>query len=160
MKYFVKIVKSSIKPNPNAGSSTTIVRESQETTFKYTGKDLPGYLIEGKNCVTVAWNTAANMRELILNDHSLVEKLLHQKGVYDLKTDYNNIKLNHEPLPRYNYVYHNTIIDCYYCEKTITRKELKIDSINDGYSDTICPRCGAWDCCELEYEDINTIKIN
>ena len=25
-----------------------------------------------------------------------------------------------------------------------------------AYSDKVCPICGAWDCCEIEYEKIDS----
>jgi hypothetical protein len=65
----------------------------------------------------------------------------------------------HYPIPPYSYKHAPTDVTCSTCGKTFKHAELKSDSYYDGeddiYSNTICPVCGAWGCCEVEFERIN-----
>jgi hypothetical protein len=63
-------------------------------------------------------------------------------------------------VPRYK----PTMIHCSECHEEFLHTELLKDSAiwNEGEyekpvsSDTVCPRCGAWDCCELEFERLHS----
>lgn len=58
--------------------------------------------------------------------------------------------------------YKPTQVECCECHKEFLHTELTKDKAvwGDGdyqrnvESDTVCPRCGAWDCCELEFEQL------
>jgi len=51
----------------------------------------------------------------------------------------------------------NPILTCDNCGGRFKRNELQSDCMDSGdgdeiFSDTICPLCGEWNCCELEFE--------
>lgn len=65
----------------------------------------------------------------------------------------------HEPEPEYFYEYENIEIKCKVCKNKFTLYELESDCIisEDGdkiCSDTVCPICGSFNCCDIEYEKI------
>lgn len=69
------------------------------------------------------------------------------------------IKYAHHPVysispePQFLYIYpEEYYINCSYCNERFNYKDLLDDSDLDYYSTEICPKCGAWDCCKLEFE--------
>lgn len=51
--------------------------------------------------------------------------------------------------------YEDTSVTCENCGASFPYKELKADAIGGGdemWSNAICPKCGHWDCCEVEFE--------
>jgi len=65
----------------------------------------------------------------------------------------NRIKLM-KPEPEYVVEYQDTEVQCENCSSKFDWTELESDSTDDYYSSsTICPN-GAWDCCELEFENL------
>lgn len=59
-------------------------------------------------------------------------------------------------IPKYNFVYEPTFVKCEECNATFSHEYLESDvaDCGDNYSSQVCPVCGEWDCCEIEYEDI------
>lgn len=61
------------------------------------------------------------------------------------------------------YSYEPTMVQCDECHDEFIHTELKKESGLWGEgdyekaveSDTVCPKCGAWDCCELEFESVD-----
>lgn len=68
------------------------------------------------------------------------------------------------PAPRYIYEYLTTEVQCEYCKAKFSYKDLKADYVycddnqDEIWSNQICPTCGAFDCCEIEYERIDKAK--
>lgn len=60
-----------------------------------------------------------------------------------------------EPQPEWLYEYLPTEVECNYCGATFDHSELQSDSCD--YSERICPECGSWDCCDIEFESIDDI---
>lgn len=60
------------------------------------------------------------------------------------------------PEPSFIYQYDDCDVECESCGEKFSWKELKSedDEWYDGYSysDTICPHCGEWDCCKVEFQ--------
>jgi hypothetical protein len=52
--------------------------------------------------------------------------------------------------------YEPTFVTCTECGSMFSHEYLESDEANrgDNYSSEVCPVCGEWDCCEVEYEDI------
>jgi len=54
-----------------------------------------------------------------------------------------------------------TEIECSECKEKFLHTELESDAMGCGddefWSDAVCPKCGYFDCCEIEYEDIKSI---
>lgn len=65
-----------------------------------------------------------------------------------------------ERQPRFNYTYEELLLKCSECGKEFSNKDLESfsDEDCDGnyyFNDRICPKCGTWDCCEIEYEKLS-----
>lgn len=63
------------------------------------------------------------------------------------------------PAPKYLFEYNPTLVKCESCNIWFEHTKLKSDSNEDSdynyyFSDTVCPYCGEWDCCQIEYEKI------
>ncbi len=63
------------------------------------------------------------------------------------------------PEPKWLYKYTPTVIECKNCKKFIIHTELESDSFDydGGYSNRVCPECGEWDCCDIEFEKITDV---
>lgn len=53
--------------------------------------------------------------------------------------------------------YNPTLVKCESCNVWFEHTKLKSDSNEDSdysyyFSNTVCPYCGDWDCCQIEYE--------
>lgn len=157
-KYLIKINPDSIKENKNAGETTTHIRMGKTISFK--AKTLPDDFIDGKNCAIFEWEEIDGIKTNIegeIFDEHLVDKCVNErrKGI-SINIEVNNTAINHFPIPAYSFKYENTKIKCNECGEEIMTNDLKSDESGDGeyYSDRICPKCGMFDCCDLEYEKI------
>lgn len=65
-----------------------------------------------------------------------------------------------EPASPYLYEYMPIKVTCVHCNESFLHDELESEaSVFDtgDYTSTKCPKCGHWDCCEIEYEKINLL---
>ena len=62
---------------------------------------------------------------------------------------------NHLPIPRFSYSYIPTTVICNNCSEAFLHTELEGDCGVEMWSNEICPRCGAWDCCNIKFERPN-----
>jgi hypothetical protein len=62
----------------------------------------------------------------------------------------------HFPIPPYSYDHVAVEVECDECGERFPHGDLISDESDDGedYCTTICPRCGAWGCCELDMEQL------
>jgi len=161
----IRIDRKSIKVNKNAGSRMSHVAGPREVTFDCEG-ELPKELVDGKNCHIVSWQDRNGKRfwthGYIIDAET--EKLLWDKIAekkltgFNLKMERNLQAIYHPPISKYSFKYKDKKLICGECKGKITYSTLQSDSRGFGdYSDTICPICGAWDCVQLEFENINTI---
>lgn len=64
-----------------------------------------------------------------------------------------------EPEPDYLFEYAHTNVQCCHCKAVFDYYLLESDCSTDIdeeiYSDTICPECLGWNCCELEFEEFD-----
>jgi len=161
MKYFIKIILSSIEKNKDAGATTTFVQGPIKVLFKTTL--LPEYFIDGENCIITEYeveNAVKTNYSGLITSNELMKRMAKEKPddmIIEVSNDVQRI--DHQPIPKYSYEYENIKVRCASCGKKMYSDELESDCYDDGYSDTICPKCGAWDCCELEYEKIDDVII-
>lgn len=61
----------------------------------------------------------------------------------------------------WTFSYENTPVQCRECSAVFGFQQLERADIEDEYdydsSDEVCPKCGLWGCCDLDYEDINDV---
>jgi len=139
MKYFVKINIKSIKRNPNAGS---------------TSSKLPTY-----SSVTLTLQSNGIVE---LSDIKKIKKLCEKTGfILTYEMENNFIDVTHLPEPDYFYKHSGMKIQCEYCKAEFDASELESDCSDciDFHisSDTICPKCKKWDCCEIECQTIESL---
>ena len=60
------------------------------------------------------------------------------------------------PDPSHFFDYVPTSVRCEDCQAEFAHTELLSDGDDDRYSDTVCPKCGSWGCCEVEFERLAT----
>ena len=68
------------------------------------------------------------------------------------------------PEPSYLFAYEEAIVKCEECGAEFVHDEFESDYMPDGvgdeiWSNRICPKCGYWDCCETEYENLTNEMI-
>lgn len=162
MKQLIKIDKTSIIKNKNAGDRSTVIKGNQHITFSGSG-EIPNQLIDDDNFH-------------ITNIEYENDDVIHYSGVIDyfddniyfkLKEDKINIKVNinisnniihHEPISKYKYRFDdNTVITCDYCGEELTYGQLLEFDSDDYYNDKVCPHCGEHDCVQLRFEKIENV---
>jgi hypothetical protein len=65
------------------------------------------------------------------------------------------------PLGRFLFEHQDIELSCEDCEAKFKYSELQSDSSfdDDLYCETICPRCGAWFCCEPVLERLSSAEL-
>lgn len=160
MKTLVKIIRSSIKKNPDAGKTATRIYGPREITFEIKG-EIPEYLKDEENCVVTTWSDNPKWCKGLLYNDDLVERLLSEKKSFITINDNKNIStVSHAPEPQYLYSYENTQIECNNCHNKIHVKEIIQDCNDDGCYDE-CPICSHVDTFRYRHENIeDVIKEN
>lgn len=158
MKYFVTI--KSKKDNPNAGE-TKYVLPGQTITTIISSQELN---IEGMKLIGLNKNKYTYQG---LHSDKLYSELANyisdnQNFSIEISTSYNQQILHSlSPQPKYIVEYEDIIVECDECNEKFKISELEYDYITmitpddecvEVESNKICPKCGHWDCCELEYE--------
>ena len=157
----VKIDIATIKQNKDYGSRQTTINTGKTITFK--ANVLPNHFKNGENCVITSWQETdgakSEINGYIISD-DLIQKCFKDKteGVEILIENHLHT-IYHEPIPKYSFKYENTEVICSNCGKKIMTDDLVSEESADGeyYSDAICPKCGAVDCCDLVYQNIDDI---
>lgn len=53
------------------------------------------------------------------------------------------------------YQYENIELKCSNCKKPVKFNDLESEEELDGsFSCRVCPKCGKWECCDLDFENI------
>ncbi len=88
-----------------------------------------------------------------------IQKLLDSKIEFKSSTYQDTQQIySLSPEPLYLYEYDKTFeVECDICKQKFPWTELESDCVYDEdgyemYNDTICPYCGAWSCCILEFQ--------
>ena len=160
-KTLIKIDRSTIRRNPDAGRTEwTVAGPSRATvrtagiTYESAGElTLHDHAIEGDFIVTESLNGAAipgTTEHKQFTHGSAGVTIRIQRDVETIRTA--------RPAPTWLYQYEPTPVTCRNCGQTFPASELEQDSFFNGEDDipvyNICPRCQAPECCEVEYEKI------
>jgi Zn finger protein HypA/HybF involved in hydrogenase expression len=64
------------------------------------------------------------------------------------------------PEPAFFFSYIDTNVTCEGCGDVFSYKELKsdVDAEDENYNTCICPKCGKWDCCDIESETLKEVS--
>ena len=164
----IKIDRKSIRKNPNVGRTQQKVAGARNTTFTCKG-ELPVYMKDEDSIIITEWSIGDGVKEYkgIITDESIIEKiyndeLFKENGkniTIETSQDWNTVTF--PPEPKYFYKYKNTKVKCKECKHKFMSNEFKEFDWDDNYSYTItgCPKCENWDCCNIEYEKIEDVKI-
>ena len=160
--YFIKIDRKSIKENENAGQTQTILQGRKTISFKINY--LPDYFKDGVNCFITSWEEIngikTKFRGEIIRDE-LLNRCFEEKLDINISVHVEPIFINHFPIPKYSFSYENTKVKCRRCKSKIMSNDLvsDVDTFDENYSTTICPICGKFYSCKLEYEKIEDIML-
>lgn len=171
MKFFIPIDPNSVKKNPRAGSTRTRVQGNDwiewscrapsvevarsldnANNFSFTGHtgssaftfDVSGFYFDGAD-----------------DEHAKkITAYLESNGCSDITLIFKDGSrlVNHFPEPAWFYSYAPTEVQCQECEAKFLHTDFSSDSSgDDAYSNTICPLCGEWDCCDVEFEQLSCV---
>lgn len=175
--YLIKINRKTLKANEDAGQTkvfdyisstgTITVRvkhdslEADDDRIKMVSRQTSMSSKEKTVYSTTYFVGAMSFKEL----HELADKLKKRFGKHFSFVFENQFQeLNFmRPIPPYSFEYRRTKVKCSYCDSSFTHDKLKSDSMEDddhySHSDKICPVCGEWECCQLEYESLEGILL-
>jgi len=165
MKYLIKINLKTIKKNKDFGNYQSIIPTNKTIKFEFEGtSNLPDYFKPDNNCIIVESikkfeiKVSYLIKGYIISE-DLLKKCIDEKLNINLELNQNYITVDHFPIPEYSYKYINTLLVCNNCNNKIKSDDLKSDEFYDYYSDKVCPKCGAFDCCDITYESIENALI-
>lgn len=170
----IKIDRKSIKVNPRAGKTSTVVPGPIQVTLTFQG-EIPDWLNE-VDYVIESWEEAyadddldiglpvVTRREpykkynvqLINHDEAITTQIYeYSKETGKVSIDYfrEHHTYHHRPEPKYFYKYQNNTVTCCECG----HKEKYFNLIQQDV-ETMCPECFELDGMRYRHEDINDVK--
>lgn len=151
----IRIDRSTFKRNPSAGNTTSTFATGL-TDMRGTYEDESGhYELVG-----------SNFRLLVVEAHYTGPSKFtvgqeYEPSAFDpsrlsIETTRDVQTVHHRPEPDWLYEYEPTHVTCNECGATFPHHELTSDCQWTGDEEicsfTVCPKCDAWECCEVEYE--------
>jgi len=166
MKTLIKIIRKSIKRNPDAGRTSWHVNTGREAKFTFSGDKLPEWLKDEnvfiKSQESNYYDSYVVIHGIIINPDILPELFKDiQEKKYNLNIEIkNNIHEVHTktPAPEYLYKYKNTKVECKECKSMVPVNEIEEDEIYDMMVQ-ICPKCHKFDTFNFEYERIEDVNL-
>jgi hypothetical protein len=170
----IRIDRRTVRRNPDAGRQEYIRRTGSTTTLKYwmrashtqaAPEGLHVYVQRAVGAEDQPLRVYIEASGRLSNQGGRAleawRKNLERNGghVEDCTTEFHYERLRSlEPEGRWLYTYENPILICNMCGDGFHRIALRADACNYGvdevWSNTICPLCGAWDCVDLEFEQL------
>lgn len=172
----IKIDRSSIRKNKDAGSTLTYVPTRWSSSFDYKGKIKP--IVDGQEeWFAIESNLLRHGVDYVLTDiHNVDQNLLGEvSGQFIKPFDFNVIKkiggfsniletrelakIQHRPIQQYSFRYEDVELTCLSCKKPTLKSQIEnyIDE-ESGDSYDLCPNCLSLDSFEpVEFEEIDTV---
>lgn len=167
----VKIDRSTIRKNPNAGRTETMISEGLQFFFVFVGTKEPKWIKKDGVYVTGVNYQGSDLVNQIMTiegeivNNELIEKIKKnhfEKGKFlpgTTITVKNNLRtLHHMPGPQYLFEYEKTYLKCKNCKKDIEVQDIDVDYIFDGEGEVkveSCPVCNAENCFDnYEFEHL------
>jgi len=165
MKYFIPIDRKTIRKNPNAGGLKRAIPGNLEVELH--ARDCTLQILEDDRIIPTEYVVGGSGRietlSAIINDASFVKDIEKYTSKYNI--EYHRELTHMETIvgePDYFYKYNPVDVTCNFCGAIFSSNALQSDELYNGdgetYSDTVCPECGAFDCCDVEYERINAVQ--
>jgi hypothetical protein len=166
----IKIDRSSIKKNENAGSTTTKV--AAHWTYEVELKSLPPSELIAEKGAFIKRISYRDMEHgvdtpmidsctVVINDPKLIEEFAKLPDAI-IKQENNYVDFKHSPIPKYSFDYENSEIECDSCGAKVKREDIISDVAGDWYyefSYEECPHCGEIDTFEYEFEEFDESMI-
>jgi Zn finger protein HypA/HybF involved in hydrogenase expression len=155
MTTLIKIKRSSIKKNPDAGKDTTYVPMPWQVTFK---TNIPYDLLPDwiRPFVTYRDNIWCSgylnqIDDKIMEDAAIIIRNGHIFNI-EFKREVQTI---HSITPESDYLYNymNTKVECSNCHTKVPVNDIEEDEFEDTLV-KICPKCGYWNTFDYKYEKI------
>lgn len=160
MKYFIHIDKETIKKNPNVGNMVSF--EPGPVAVSLTAYNVDNKILDDDRVLILEYRATPEIIEMLsalITDHSFLDDIEKYTKEYSIEYNRDIIRYSHLPEPEYFYSYQSVKVTCTACGSTFSSDELQSDSIYNGedefFSFSVCPICGAFDCCDIEYETIS-----
>jgi len=164
----IGINKSSIKRNLNAGRTQMKVLGKREMSFHVTG-ELPDILKDEKNAFiseSITSNDSPDEHKGYITNFDIFPDVC---TMADNKDNHISVEMHNEwntimfpPEDRYFFKHLNVKVKCMNCNHQFMSNDFvemdNDDSCNFHYTDTGCPECRAWDCCNVRYESIHEVE--
>lgn len=170
--YLIKIDRRTVRKNPLAGQTCFIepIGHRTELLFTSTKMELPDFLKNRAGIINISgrfWTDRPDGQFQItaimtdpIDDMDTFMMLMEVYGIdrasISIKTNYQHQVIHSmTPEPDWLYQYEPIRVKCEFCNRRFLHTELKSDSIwhdDEIFSDTVCPKCDTFDCCEIEYE--------
>jgi len=141
----IKIDRTSIKRNPNAGSTRTYLQGLKDTSFKIKSGKIPKWLLKDPFYPTdqrIENNIVIELEGKIngpITD-KMIEKFKTVKGL-SINILCEPIIIDHFPEPDYLFEYEKTKLKCKHCKNKVDVDAIETDWIMDEYEVEICPIC-------------------
>jgi phage FluMu protein Com len=157
----IKIIRSSIKENINAGNTTTLLPGRTEITCTYQG-DFHYSICEDLVIESEEYDKEGNLlltefRFIGNPEKSEILKELSKDPKCSINIDRDMQMLQHMPEPKYHYKYENPLIKCDECNKKVRLSEIIMEYDEGVYHQ--CPNCKEINTFAYKHEDINDVII-
>lgn len=178
--YLIKIDRKTIRENPKAGDmqdhayiSTTGYISIMVKHESLEKEDDRIRMISRSSSITKDEKFVEKVDYIVggmdfVGMQELADKLRKRFGkhfTFTFENHFQEINLMPGSYAPFLYEYKKTLVKCMYCDSRFDHTLLKSDGDEDGdgnyySSDAICPKCGEWECCTVEYEDIGGIILS
>lgn len=160
--YFIPIDATTIRRNPEYHPPGITHYQAGTTEVTFHGKGPVPKEIEESEYFEVTECSQEEYCGLLYYDKAahvkIIEKIRHILEKYNIELDFTREIIDTTQInsPEFLYEYQDTKVKCETCESIFSHKYLRSEWTYDGggHSDTICPVCGDWDCCNIEYETL------
>lgn len=160
----IKIIRSSIKRNPEAGRTSSVFPGTKEAKFECFGK-IPDAL-RSKVEVIEEKLDGSYFAGIFPDPDDALEILktgyrnLNLAGAtLEITIDNNLVFLDHVPLSKYLYEYKNPTLSCEICGSGTKLRDIDFDYTDEGDRFSRCGTCFSFNSFgEIEFEDIEDIE--
>lgn len=149
----VRIDRSTVKKNPNAGSVNMWIPGDTTITFEYSGKNLPDILKDENNAYILYRGENVYRGELLKMPSAdrLNAALETCDGVLSIEEN-RSVQTFRRMGPETGWLfeYEDTSVTCGDCGEKVRHVEI----VRDEYDEEECPLCGGVGTFDFKYEDI------
>ena len=166
MKYFIKINTNTIKENPAFFKGKEYIGGKYSIFFEGKGiipnfiNNSDKFFITDESLITTDEHFGLEFKGIVTRELSENELKLCEFNDIELIFSRETIETTTPPREKYLYNYKNKEIQCKECGSKFDHSYLKTELETDDFVSynvlcTVCPICGEWNCCNIEYESID-----